>query len=234
MPNTSAPFVLWLFWFGPIGPVRQSSINSIKRAAGVNVTVLGDSNYTQVGDLHPLALSPALSKNHLSDYLRAFVMHKYGGAYQDVKPTTINWKDKISRLNENRHALFLGADEQPYFKFHPAWDKTFGNAGILLPYSLVQKHGPQCVTSNCYYAAKPNTAFTQEWLHLVTQKMTIHMHSVRLHPAPFPRCCTAYKNNGYPIYWSELHGDLLHPLQVKYCRNIMKFEEIHVGKYRDV
>jgi hypothetical protein len=95
----AAPLVLWVFWFGPLGPVRRASIDKITKHAGVNVTLLTDSNYTRVGTLHPLALSPALSKNHLSDYLRAYVMHHYGRAYQDVKPTSINWREKLMRLN---------------------------------------------------------------------------------------------------------------------------------------
>ena len=235
MPFTAqAPYMLWIFWFGPMGPVRQKSIDTIKRTAGVSVIVLGDLNYTTVGDLHPLALSPALSKVHLSDYLRAFVMQKFGGAYQDVKPTTIDWKSKIAHLNSHDNLWFFGADELPWHKSHPAWDKQFGTTGLLPSYSIVKKLGPACVTSNGYYAAKPNTALTKRWLDLVTQKMAIYLQSVQLHPAPRPRCCTKYKENGYPIYWSELHGDILQPLQVVHCRRIARFESIVMTKkYKD-
>jgi hypothetical protein len=232
----AAPLVLWVFWFGPLGPVRRASIDKLTKHAGVNVTLLTDSNYTRVGTLHPLALSPALSKVHLSDYLRAYVMHHYGGAYQDVKPTRINWRDQLSTLNHDPDSWFVGAEETPYFQRNPAWDRAFGEAGLLLPYSAVRSSAAHCVTSNGYYAVKPYTPLTREWLALATLKMTVHSKMVRLHPAPRPRCCTTYRENGYPIYWTELHGDLLHPLQVKHCRHVTRFDRAavaHVGQYRD-
>lgn len=209
----------------------------IIRHAGVNVILLTDSNYTSVlgrDNLHPLALSPALSKNHLSDYLRAFVMHHYGGAYQDIKPTRIDWKAKLDVLNGDAAMWFLGADEHPGFKQSPAWDVTFGKSGLLPGYDFVKSRSARCVTSNCYYAAKPQTPLTERWLALVTKKMTLHAAGVERHPATSPRCCLPGPRTQYPIYWTELHGDLLHPLQTVFCGHIARFEAIYVGKYRDV
>lgn len=233
-----APRMLWLFWFGSLGPVRRRSIDMIMATAGVEVTLLTDLNYTKVlerAKLHPLALSPALSKVHLSDYLRAFVMHHYGGAYQDVKPTKIDWSDKLAALNNDSNAWFIGADEHPGFKANPAWDVDFGKDGLLPSYSYVRSKSKHCITSNGYYAAKPNTPLTERWLQLVTKKMTHFAASVELHPAPKPRCCPPKEHlmNGYPIYWTELHGNLLHPLQTVFCRHVKRFKAIYVGAYRD-
>lgn len=230
-----APFVLWIMWFGPLGPTRRQSIERITRNARVPVTLLTEENFTTVGsDLHYVAKSGVLSKNHLADYLRAYVMHHFGGAYQDVKPTQIDWRAQLERLNGDDDAWFIGSEELPYFKHHPAWDKDFGNRGLLLPYATVAAQGGQCVTSNCYYAAKPYTPLTQRWLDLVTRKLDEYTPALFAHPAPYPRCCVQYKEAGYPLYWTELHGDLLHPLQVEYCRTIRTFYRIVVNNYRDV
>jgi hypothetical protein len=232
---TPAPFVLWVMWFGPMGPTRRQSLERITRSAHVNVVLLTDKNFTSVGsDLHPVATSGVLSKNHLSDYLRAYVMHHYGGAYQDVKPTQINWREQIERLNANKSSWFVGSEELPYFKKHPAWDKSFGERGILPPYSSIASQGANCVTSNGYYAAKPNTPLTTTWLDLVSRKLDEHARALFAHPPPYHRCCfPPQKANGYPLYWTELHGNLLHPLQVTYCHAITTFYKIFVRNYRD-
>ena len=112
-----APLCLWIMWFGKMGPTRRKSIERITRSAGVRVILLTEKNFTSVGDdLHPVATSGVLSKNHLSDYMRAYLMHKYGGAYQDVKPTQINWKRQLEALNGDDDAWFIGSDELAYFQ----------------------------------------------------------------------------------------------------------------------
>lgn len=229
-----APLALWLMWFGPMGPTRRRSIDQIKRHAGVPVHLLTEDNFTDVGgDLPAIVKSDPLSKNHRADFLRAYVMHHYGGAYQDIKPTIINWRHHLQRLNGNSTLWFIGAEELPYFKLNPAWDRAFGNRGLLPPYAKVKSKSYRCVTSNGYYAAKPQTPLTRRWLSLARRKLSEHADQILKHPAPMPRCCTQYRLGGYPVYWTELHGDLLHPLQTVYCKRISTFGTVTVGRYRD-
>lgn len=72
------------------------------------------------------------------------------------------------------------------------------------------------------FIARPRTPITADWLAINHRHMDYKLERLRAHPAPtaYPRCCFHHEF-GYPINWSELKGDALHPMMLKHASHIL-------------
>ena len=214
-PAAAVPKMVWAMWFGPPPTgARLSAARTIEKV-GVPVRWLDDSNWRDVeAPAHrfpPALFLSGLSQIHRSDYLRAYIMHTYGGGYTDVKHTTTSWAPAwaefdnasvwvVSVQEEFRRAVACG---EPNFTIVPAPCDQVMNAWRYLG-------------RNQLYIMRPNTTLTASWLQEATRRLNRHWSEIRLHPAHRPRCCQGENPNNYPVRWAEFAGEILHPLMAIY------------------
>ena len=169
---------------------------------------------------------PCLSSTHKADYLRVYLMHHYGGGYADIKLTTKKWCGFFQQL-EDSDRLALGYTELAHGIPHIA-----GPFGDQLRSSHTELIGL------CAFIFKKNTALTAEWLAETEQLLDSKLRLLQQHPAQHPQDQTgATLPNGetslYPLAWSELLGNIFHPLMYKYRANLIQAAiEPFFGSYR--
>ena len=158
-----------------------------------------------------------LSAVHKADYLRCYFMHNYGGAYSDVKVIEDSWLPAYQELNDN-HFLINGFRERSCF------DAARGR-GLIKDLWLALNFY-RIIGTNAY-VCKPNTAFTKEWMasinNILDQKYELLTHNPAEHPRDF--YCKKFDDghvSNYPLRWTEICGEVFHPLCLKYSKEILK------------
>jgi hypothetical protein len=151
-----------------------------------------------------------LSETHKADYLRVYLMHFYGGGYTDIKPTHHDWTSSFAKLIES-DMLGLGYTEIGPQGVAPVG----GDLEVLLKNNFFRLIGL------CAFIFKPMTVFTSEWLHQTNDLLDKKLLLLEKNRAQFPQdCLGARLPNGYlseyPLKWTELLGDIFHPLIYKY------------------
>jgi hypothetical protein len=201
-------------WTGTnaISANRLSSLFSVFINSGCPVCFITEK-YLKDWQLPTDPFHPAfeyLSETHKADYLRVYLMHHYGGGYTDIKPTHRNWNTFFARLIDS-DKFALGYTEIGPQGVAPVG----GDTEILLKNNFSQLIGL------CAFIFKPKSVLTYEWLaqtdKLLDQKISLLMK----HRAQFPQDCLGTRlPNGdtsqYPLRWTELLGDIFHPLIYKY------------------
>jgi hypothetical protein len=206
---------IFILWTGDneMSENRKKAIQSMKTASP-NITLITKGN---LGDFlvkgHPLHASyEYLSDVHKSDYLRAYLMHFHGGGYSDVKTPTESWLEAFKTLNNDTHALGLGYTE-------------VGRHGVALidNKSLYQKMvlNHNKLIGCGAFIFKPNTIFTTEWLFSVENVL-----AVKHKPLKANRGNIMGDNKGYPLKWTEIMGNIFHPICFKYQERIIKDDRV--------
>ena len=221
---------LWAMWFGPPPVGARLAAAKTLENTGVPVRWLNNSNWLDVEKPEypfPRALLlPGLSQNHRADYLRAYVMHNYGGGYSDVKPTDSSWVKAFDELNDENGWL-VGVQE------------TRGGVACSNGVAEVncEKLGKsyEHLATNGAYIMRPHTPLTFAWLHEATRRLKKRGPEIMKHPAHRPRCCQGENPNNYPVRWAELHGEILHPLMWVYRQHLkLTLPRWSDGPYRGV
>jgi hypothetical protein len=79
---------------------------------------------------------------------------------------------------------------------------------------------------NCAYIARPRTDFTFEWREKANAVLTTNLEALRLNPALHPEDFKGRWIDGrksrYPLGWTQLLGDIFHPLCLKYSNHIIR------------
>lgn len=203
--------VIYIFWTGnnPLTENRLNSIGILQQKSGVEVKLITPNNLSQYILTHA-PLHPAyeyLSLNHRSDYLRCYFMHHYGGGYSDIKACQYSWLPMFEKL-EKSQAWMIGYNE-----------KRKMDLGAR-QYPNIRKEMSKYVSQiigNGAYIFRPNTPFTTEWIHELHQRLDIH-HQVLVQN----RGNMWGNNEGYPLTWTQLGGDIVHPLALKYMNFTLK------------
>ncbi len=194
---------------------RIRALQSMKKS-GLSIEFINQTNLPYwIVDGHPLhSAYPYLSAIHRADYLRVYFMHHYGGGYSDIKHIDNSWI--------------------------PAWDSLFETEKWAIGYREIGPRGVAIVPSINYirllwnwknligngaYIFKPGTLFTEKWLNLSNQFLDNKLNDLILNPAREPEDYRG-KFNGvdkslYPIRWSELLGNIFHPLCLRYSEKIL-------------
>ena len=191
--------VIYCFWTGtnPMSANRQRCLEQLRETVGVDVELVTPENLSMYirEPLHPAYAH--LSATHKADYLRMYFMHFYGGGYSDIKQTTGSWSSSFDEL-ESSDAFCIGYPEIPG-----------GTASTVPPETWVHLIG------NCAYICKPGTPFTKEWYDGLIEKMEAKSTLLSTFPAMGPRDCME-NQLGYPLRWTELLGNIFHPLVLRY------------------
>jgi hypothetical protein len=211
--------VVFGFWFG--GPSKMSSARlqallKINLRLGVPFLLITENNVAsfQVAGhpFHPAL--PYLSATHKSDYLRMYFLHHYGGGYTDLKPPSGNWIESMNVFRSSK-ALIAGYSES----------RPTGVAQLPGVLGDDLRKNYDRILSVCCLLAKPNTEFTSQWLLEVIQKLDDKFDSLARSPAShvadyFGKILDNGGPSSYPFKWTELLGDILHPLMLRYLPQI--------------
>lgn len=208
--NTKVDAVLYCFWTGDneMSENRKRCFKGLRENVGVEVKLITPINLDEY-ILSDYPLHPAyeyLSLVHKSDYLRCYFMHFHGGGYSDVKHHDNSLLDLFTKFS-NSDSWMLG-----YPEISPKHVvKLKGRLGfdLKLNYHLLNGLGA--------FIFKPNTPITNEWYSELNRRMDRYEEKLRDNPGNI-----LGSNEGYPIHWSGILGDILHPLMLKYHDKIMQ------------
>lgn len=208
---------LFCFWTG-LNPMPENRLKALKSMvnSGLDVVFI-DRNNIQKWILSEHPLHPAyeyLCAIHRADYLRVYFMHYYGGGYCDIKNINQSWLDAFVKLI-NTEKLCIG-----YREVSPL--EVARVHSWLYPFMLWNWRK---LIGNCAYIFKPNSAMTSLWLHRTEELLNKKHQSLKLNPAKIPEEYKGKLVNGipskYPLRWSELLGDIFHPLCLEFSNYLL-------------
>jgi hypothetical protein len=220
------PKVVFVCWFGgykvdyqKMPKYRFEAFKSLVENIGVPVILITSKNYTNfIKQNHPIHPSfNLLSGNHKSDYIRAYLLHYYGGGYHDIKHRKESWKDCWGDWLFDNNIWIFGRREN-----------TRRAIGYPPNESYICKNYYKLVTMG-WVICKPNTKFTQILLQKIEDVLTKKYFELELYPGinsggyyhenPFQMA----EENNYPLRWLEIMGEISHPLMLEFISNI-KYE----------
>lgn len=216
--------ILWTLWFGP--DIKKSSTHGprerhLKRLESVDIVhrhiTLDNLASVNVSTdpIHPQITLPYLSGIHKGDYMRSYLMYHHGGAYADIKANALLHWSPFFKDFAGSEAWVYGAREgnEGGVACMPEKLKILN---LSMPCADVKRHYKKML-SNGAYIFKAHTPFARDWLRENNNRLDELSDSLQRHPSPEPgRCCLRQDPKGYPVRWTEFHGDIFHPLCVKY------------------
>lgn len=209
-----APEIIYLFWTGnnTISENRIKGVTSLKKTAGVEVKLVTVDNLNDYiipnYPLHPGY--KYLSLVHKSDYLRCYFMLHYGGGYSDIKQTFNSWKKSFDELNNSDF-----------------WCLGYSEEGFWCVPNIVGKIGKDIkkyfylLIGNGAYIFKPYSPIAIEWMVELNKRMDELAPELAEYPGD-----VFGKNPGYPVGWSYILGQILHPILLKYHEKIIQDNSI--------
>lgn len=205
----AAPHILWAIWLGPApGRRRESSLRALHDQPGLDVRLILEPSALELSGqpFHPAF--DHLHDVHKSDYLRAYAMHHYGGAYTDVKPLRPAVRAAVDTLNRDDDAWMLGYREI-----------TSTYVGDL-PHELggYLKAHYRAVLGPSAFVCRPHSPFTAEWLRELHARLDYYLEP--LQEAQAAGCDPYSAPPEYPIRWSEILADITQPLCLKHQSHV--------------
>jgi hypothetical protein len=227
---------IFTMWTGtnPLTPDRAAEVYSILSNTHCPVVYLTrESLYKWEhpdAPFHPAL--PYLSATHISDYMRAYLMHHYGGGYTDVKFTYKQWDAAFDAL-ENSDAFAIG-----YPSANPeavALSPSYPNREAVL--AEYRKDYPAFLT-NCAFIFRRDTEFTREWYRRTVEILDSKLDLLRQKPARHPRDFKGTELpdgtiSDYPIEYIEIACDAYIPTSAKFKHKLLHFDlaPLHVFHY---
>jgi hypothetical protein len=191
---------------------RQRCLQSIIDNSNAKVILITPNNLSDwiksSDPIHPAYFN--LSLTHRSDYLRAYLMHHYGGGYSDIKLMNFDWSEYFNQL-DNSDKLFIGYQEQ-----HPLHIAT-NNKIIRNSYKQLCGCG--------HFIMKPYSDFTYDWINTVNTILDNKLLLLESYPGSYhPRAVLGgvhgqsgiFLDSKYPLSWNEILGSIIHPLMYRY------------------
>lgn len=197
---------------------RYNALSTIKNSC-LEVIFINSQNLSS-WILESKPLHPAyayLSAVHKADYLRCYLMHHYGGAYSDIKVTLNSWQSSFEHLKKSD--CFINGYREVSFL------ETARGRGVIKDLWLACNFFR--LIGNGAYICKPKTAFTQEWFDTVQNVLDRKLDDLKTNPSLHPRdFSNKILENGnvskYPLRWTEICGEIFHPLCLKYSSKLLR------------
>ena len=215
--------IVFCSWAGTnaLSPQRAMALLSVTMRIGVPVVCVTPGNLMDWQ--HPdQPFHPAyefLSATHRADYLRTYFMHHYGGGYTDIKQTLRPWRGFFERLQAHP-----GHDGLGYTEISPR-----GVAPVPPPLGDELRANYQKLIGLCAFIFRKQSPFTTAWLNATHALLDAKLDTLRQHPARHPQDQTGVMFEGgersqYPIAWTEMLGNLFHPLVLQMHERILHDE----------
>ena len=233
--------LVYAFWFGsgqtevlPMMGDRKKAFDDMVANIGVPVILVNDSNIANLTHIPDDAVDsttkvhPAfqyLSAVQKADYLNGYFMHRFGGAFHDIKRERTNFSPFFQDMKSNRSIWMIGYPEHSRTDIACALEP----AKALSVDCEEVKDQWRSMLGNCMGVFQPNTPLTKAWMDLMHRRLDEVLPDLIENPAPFARCC--FNNEGgYPLSWNELKGGILHPLQFKLGTNVSRRALIRIPR----
>lgn len=228
--QNGVPFVIWCYWEGDaMEGNRKLSFEYFLKHIEVPVALITPKNlHKYIQPEHPFPEGyPYLSIVHRSDYIRAYLMHYYGGGWHDIKATEVSYKE-IWREFENPNIWLIGRHEVPN-----GAAKSYDDEGRYMP------NYHQDLVAVPSWVARPNTPLSKEILERIESVINDNYDKLKKYPAKHPRekkltgknllqkifniLKFTYQGRSlhYPLDWT-LFGNIFHPTVLKYKGHISK------------
>ncbi|MDO4642173.1 MAG: hypothetical protein Q4A84_10830 [Neisseria sp.] len=201
---------VFVFWTGnnPMSANRLAGMKALEEKADVPILLITPDNLQEwikpEAPLHPAY--EYLSLVHKSDYLRCYFMHHWGGGYSDVKPCRFPWQSFFDDLDKSA-AYLVGYCEK----------KAADLAQVSGKVMQDMENYFSRIVGNCAYICRPDTPFTREWYQELHRRMDAYAPALEAAPGN-----VMGDNEGYPIPWTNILGDIFHPLALKYSGRILR------------
>lgn len=215
---------IFCFWTNDVemSENRLNALRTLRGKAGMELVLVTPSNLEEyIVPGFPLHKGyPYLSAVHKSDYLRCYFMHHYGGGYTDVKSCKNSWKHSFDRLEKRPEKWILGYRE-------------IGKKGVAVVdhpvLADVLNENWHLLLGNGAYLCRPYTPFTAEWYNELHHRMDAYYEQLTKYPGN-----TMGDNQGYPIAWTEILGQIFHPLCLKYQTKLIYSDKVkpNIHHYR--
>ena len=220
----NVPKVVFVIWMGAyktgipkMSDNRFKAFQSLVSNIDIPVILITEKNYKNFATPHKAF--DYLSGVHKSDYLRAYLLNKYGGSYHDVKHRKKSWKNAWNDDNwlQNKDIwMYCRRETQPGHIGYPPGMKHIQNE-----YKKLGTMG--------WVICKPDTPYTNELISGIHKILDNKYEQLKKYPAknsggyyadrPFDFINTPPKNS-YPLRWLEIMGEIFHPLMLKYTKHI--------------
>lgn len=211
--------VVFSAWMGPgeMSANRETALLTLLRNTGCAHAHI--TRETLPSWIHPqFPFHPAftyLSAVHQCDYLRCYLQHVYGGGYADIKHTTKNWRPFFEMLDASP-AYGIG-----YTEVGP---HGVARVGGLLEQEMQANY--QKIVGVCAMIFRPRSQFTTEWYLRLSQLLEARMPVLVDNPARHPqdRLGAQFTDGSvsqYPFAWTEVGGDIFHPLAYEHTVHIL-------------
>jgi hypothetical protein len=211
--------VVYSAWMGP-GKMTdnrtQALLSVIQNNGCLNAHITAETLANWIHPNYPLhRLFNLLSAVHKCDYLRCYTLHVHGGGYTDIKPTSKNWSGFFYLL-EQSDAFGIGYTE-------------IGPQGVARVGGELEKemqNNYEKLIGVCSMIFRPQTEFTSTWYRLLHQLIDSKAEQLIRNPARHPQDhlgvqFTDGSISAYPFRWTEVGGDIFHPLAYQFTSKIM-------------
>jgi len=219
---------LYVFWTGenPISEARLRSLDSMKNT-GLEVLFITPKNlheYLPAESLHPAYAF--LNLAHKADYLRCYFMKHHGGGYSDLKFNEASWLDVFDALDRHPDAWAAGYREVAphgvadlYISSRQLRESFAESFRAQLRWRFLQMNYQKLI-GTCAFIFKKDTPLVDEWWQALNQRLDSLYPALEKNPSRHPKEVPGMRIDGeksrYPVPWTHLLGDILHPLAYKY------------------
>ena len=132
-------------------------------------------------------------------------MNFYGGGYCDIKQINDSWRQYFDELYNSDNYWING-----YKEVHN---------GVAVE---ILKDKYTDLIGNGAYICKPHTPLTEEWYSSMLLILDNKLEQLIKFPATFPQDKAEISNGKYPLKWSEILGDIFHPICYKYKDKLLR------------
>jgi hypothetical protein len=174
---------------------------------GINIILITENNfYDYETQNHPIHNAfQYLSATHKADYVRAYMLRHYGGAYSDIKQTNFNFNQYFDMLeNSDKYCIGYPEVRPEHVGYEPARAKYSEYIGTGMSIH------------------KKNTPLTQQWLYFVERVLDKNFVQLKKYPGTYhPRAIFGgildnnyeFSGSKYPLQWIQLGPTPWHKAQ---------------------
>ena len=211
---------IFVFWTGnnKMSLNRINSLHVIIKCTQCNIVLITPDNLNDyIINNYPIHKTYLyLHYYHRADYLRCYFMHHYGGGYTDLKRVEQSWLKHFDTINNSKDIWIIGYKELP--------SGIINNPESINANSLQENYHK--IVGNGAFICKNNTKFTSDWYAILNYRLTEYYDLV-FHKFPISNHKEQYiyiNNKKHKldtiIHWTNLLGDIIQPLLLKYNKNI--------------
>lgn len=219
---------IFCMWPGEdkLTPDRATEVFSILANTQQPVIFLTPRSY-RLWELPTAPFHPAtqfISACHMSDYLRVYLMHHFGGGYSDIKFTYKSWVRAFAALKNNSEALVLGFPFDVPGEF--GLSKKYAGTTELENYKV--NYEPFGIGHSAFIFKK-KTLLTEDMLNMLHEFLDEKLPELKENPSrtqkdSFGRILPDGSISKYPLDYTEMGPDIFHKALFKHKARILHYD----------